>query len=265
MKLAQNIKFLFIPVGLFLIVFPIVQAIIEPSIFNGLLGSYRGFFNTELTKWYMLVLLTIIIIALSVLVGSRFKGNDPKLRIVIGILVALFVLCLDLLIEHPRALGHELFFGKSIESKIFYQNNEYHESLSPEEVAEIYQFVLNRSKPYNSLILGEIINLAGSHFYDRQKYAMNPDVVMSLQKKWASTGQKHKVIPTKEEYLDEYLVVVGDYFDIITFSPIKQVDGRIFLGYESYSTPLGALGAVIEIRKIDGLWREVSSVVLWVS
>lgn len=185
-------------------------------------------------------------------------------KIYIIISVVIFLVLTDFFLEYPEFGNKEILFEKSFNTKLTYASLDFHNSLSNADIIEIFSLVLDK---YNSYYLAEYFDNKAGHLTKSEndyKVYFNDSLKSSLQKHWKKSNQANEFFNELSEVVDSSWIVKNSKI-VITFSPIKMVDDKIYLGYDKWTIPMGSNGGVIQIKKVNNSWRFIKNYSMWIS
>lgn len=185
-----------------------------------------------------------------------------KIYIIIGVVI--FLALSDFFLEYPRFGNKEILFEKSFETKFAYASLDFHNSLSDDDIIQIFNIVLEK---YNPCYLANHFDNKSGHLtisVNNYKIYFNDKLKTKLQNRWKELDQENEFFNELSEVTDSNWIV-NNYRNAITFSPIKKIEDKIYLGYDRWATPMGSSGAVIQMKKVNKKWILIKKFSLWVS
>lgn len=180
-------------------------------------------------------------------------------------LIVIILVSIDFFLEYPKFGNQEIFFKKSFKTKYTYASLDFQNSLSNDEIIEIFNLILKERNSNSYCLASCFSNTAGglsSHFY---QIPFNDDLKMKIKKNWEKLNQNNIFFTSLDDITDSFGIITKNYQAAFTFSPIKKVDNRICIGFTNYRAPLGSSGGVYEIKKANGKWVIVKPVYAWIS
>jgi hypothetical protein len=231
----------------------------------GLIEGYTKFFSSISWFRYLLSNIFLTIGVVLVLLFAKYIFELLQIRKTVIIVVSILsILILDFFLEHPAYLGFDLFFPKTLSTKFVYTSNEFHYNLSPKDKFEIYTLLIKENTPY--FIKDSLSNSAGNKNHNNDyKIALEQDVKNLFLSKWKETNSKSKLLKNISLGIGKHSVVIEGYSGIYTFSPIKKIGDKIYVGYDCFIAPLGSHGSFLEIEKVKNKWVINTTISTWVS
>jgi len=170
----------------------------------------------------------------------------------------------DYFLESPDYFNKEIIFAKGFDTKYLHASLDYHQSLSSQDLRDIYMAVLGAKD--SCYVRDKFRNYAGfsaSRVKRAKLYSVNSYLITELSHYWQNNNLKTQFISEKDTVIQQGEVL--NHFHVIYLSPVKLIDGKVYVGYNSYCGPLCGSGLIFEIQKSNSKWIANVFACPWIS
>ncbi len=186
--------------------------------------------------------------------------------------VTIIAICLmilvttDYFLESPDFLNKEIFFKKDFRTKFLHASVDFHRSLPCQDLQDMYVAVLDTTE--SCYIIDKLYKTAGYHapmdssldlfvpvdsclrnILSRIQQTDNPRV------RFISEKDLHFAMNQKPVRLRR----------IVQLSPVKLIDGKLYVGCDSWSGGFDGAGLIFEIFKSNGKWTARIFTLGWIA
>ncbi len=186
-------------------------------------------------------------------------------KIIVVVIILVIVALTDFFLEYPDFGNKEIFFKKSFETRYTYASLDFHNSLADDELLEILDLILIKNDSY--CLASYFENKAGRLLKSKHNYRIyfRNGLKNTITKQWEDANKENIFFQELSDITDKIFIIDKKFECAFTFSPIKKVDVKFYIGYDKWIAPMGSSGGVYQIRKIYGKWVLVKSISNWVS
>ncbi len=173
-----------------------------------------------------------------------------------------------------------LYFGQShlflqrtplvddqIETSFCRASLDYHRSLSPSDLAGIYMCLLGTQHD-SIFVSASLFANAGVHCGDNSQTLSIPidtSVIHTLEHYWRSKNFTSRFVFEHDSVTVNRMRPANGFLGILYASPVKNIDGELFVGMQYWCGPLCGYGRLYKLKKLADKWSTYPVGLGWIS
>jgi hypothetical protein len=87
--------------------------------------------------------------------------------------------------------------------------------------------------------------------------SIEKEVKLAIEKFWIRKHLKNKFVSNIRDYAifdDNRITEYKDHYSSVNLGPVKNINGKIIVGFETYTDPLASLECKYQLKKRNGKW-----------